>query len=64
MICGFGVMSGAGGSYIAYSDLEKADPVFINSAFASINNSKENRTLEQLETNKINIDLIINSIKK
>lgn len=63
MICGFGVKSGGGGSYIRYNEDDRwLKPNIIDTPFAAINKKEDARTVEQLIENKKEIEGIINSI--
>lgn len=63
MICGFGVKSGGAGSYIHYTSEEYwLKPNIIDTPFSAISIIKEDRTIEQINLNKKEIDMIIQSI--
>lgn len=63
MICGFGVKSGGAGSYIHYTPKESwLKPNIIDTPFASISLNEKERTVEQLNANKKEIETIIKSI--
>ncbi|HZL09515.1 MAG TPA: DUF262 domain-containing protein [Prolixibacteraceae bacterium] len=63
MLCGFGVKSGGGGSYISYNDDSRwLKTNIIDTPFAAVSLKKEDRTVEQLIANKKEINAIIDSI--
>jgi len=63
MICGFGVKSGGGGSYISYTNNESwLKSNIIDTPFASVKIQSKDRTIEQIEENKKTINEIINYI--
>ncbi len=64
MICGFGVKSGGGGSYIHYAYGENwLKPNIIDTPFAGVDFDVKKRTKDQLEENKKIIDSAVESIK-
>lgn len=64
MICGFGVKSGGAGSYIHYtSESYWLNPEVIDSPFYGVSRKIEERTIEQLDKNKQEIESIIERIK-
>lgn len=64
MICGFGVKSGGGGSYVSYTNNELwLKSYIIDTPFAGIDINVKKRTLSQLEENKRIINSIMESIK-
>lgn len=63
MVCGFGVKSGGGGSYIRYNeDGRWLKSNIIDTPFAAVSQKEKDRTVEQIIANKKEIDSIINSI--
>lgn len=63
MICGFGVKSGGGGSYIQYTGKDNWNkPNIIDTPFSGIKYSKAERNIDQLSKNKEVIKDIINII--
>jgi len=63
MICGFGVKSGGGGSYIRYTDNNGWNKShIIDTTFEGISREKKQRSIEQLNKNREVIDRIITLI--
>jgi hypothetical protein len=64
MICGFGMKSGGGGSYVDYytGDDNWLKSNIINTPFAAVCRLNEDRNIEQINANKKEIEQIINSI--
>lgn len=64
MICGFGVKAGGSGSYVNYTNSGLwFKPIIIDAPFAGVVHISEERTLDQLDLNKKNIESILESIK-